>query len=169
MSNDTINAVERHVTPIADDFGVELVDIEFNNGVLKVVIDEEGGLNSQTLVDMTKAISRMIDAEDPVPGKFTLEVTSPGVERPLKKPAHFQRAIGAEVSVKTEPDVEGERRIEGVLAEANAEGIRIAAEVGDRSLRYGEIRTARTVFHWGPAPKPGGKEKNHKKKESAST
>jgi len=169
MSNDTISAVERHVTPIADDFGVELVDIEFHNGVLKVVVDEEGGLNSQTLVDVTKAISRMIDADDPVPGKFTLEVTSPGVERPLKKPAHFRRAIGADVSVKTEPDVEGERRIEGVLAEADELGIRITFEGGERSLQYGEIRTARTVFLWGPGPKPGGKDKNHKKKESAST
>lgn len=145
------------VAPIADDFGVELVDIESLQGVVRVVIDEPDGLNSQTLVDVTKAISRMVDAEDPISGRFTLEVSSPGVERPLKRPAHFHRAIGETVSIKTTPDTEGERRVEGELASADDEGITIVGDHGSRTLRYGEIRAARTTFEWGPAPKPGGK------------
>lgn len=145
------------VEPIADDFGVELVDIESLQGVIRVVIDEPDGLNSQTLVDVTKAISRMVDAEDPISGRFTLEVSSPGVERPLKRPTHFQRAIGENVSIKTTPEVDGERRVEGELKSADDEGITVASDQGNRTLRYGEIRTARTTFEWGPGPKPGGK------------
>ena len=165
-SSNLIDHLARLIEPITDDFHVELVDVEFNNAVLKVVIDEPDGLSSESLVDVTKAVSRMIDREDPVPGRFTLEVTSPGVERPLKKPAHFQRAVGSGVTVKTTPDVAGERRVEGVLSSADEFGITITNDDGDRTLRYGEIRTARTAFDWSPAPKPGGPKKS--KKESSS-
>ena len=164
-------SLERFATlvgPIADDFGVELVDIESLQGVVRVVIDEPDGLNSQTLVDVTKAISRMVDAEDPIPGRFTLEVSSPGVERPLKVPTHFRRAVGETVSIKTMPEVEGERRVEGELTLADEEGITVDGDHGTRALRYGEIRTARTTFKWGPGPKPGG-QKNGAAKGKSTT
>ncbi len=164
------------IEPIADDFGCEIVDIDFNNGVLKVIIDEPGGLNSQTLVDVTKAVSRMVDAEDPIPGRFTLEVTSPGVERPLKKPHHFQRSVGETILVKTLPDVEiaGARRAEGTLANADEYGITLDIGGDEHALKYGEIRSARTVFAWGPTPKKGGKQNQNKNtndtpKKKAST
>lgn len=150
--------VESLISPITDDFGCELVDVEYNNGVLKVVIDEPDGLNSQTLVDVTKAVSRMIDAEDPINGRFTLEISSPGVERPLKKPHHFQRSIGETVAIKTTPEVliAGERRVEGVLVTADETTVSVEVDGESHSLRYEHIRTARTVFDWGPTPKKGG-------------
>ena len=160
------------VEPITDDFGCELVDIEYGNGVARVIIDQPDGLGTQTLVDVTKAVSRMIDAEDPIAGRFTLEITRPGVERPLKRPAHFTRAIGETVSVKTTPDVDGDRRVHGVLSAADEYGITITGDHGERVLAYGEIRTARTVFDWGPTPKQGGQkngaQKNAQKKRKAS-
>lgn len=151
----TVGRMTALIEPICEDLVVELVDIEFNHGVLKVVIDEHDGLNSQTLVDMTKEISRMIDREDPIPGRFHLEVTSPGVERPLKKPHHFARAIDADVAIKTEPSVEGDRRIVGRLVEANDEHVIVETADGSRTLTYPEIRSAKTTFDWGPTPKPG--------------
>ena len=171
MSERTGNQIDRVtalVDPIADEYMVEIVDLDYTGGVLKVVIDQPDGLESGVLVEVTKAISRMIDAEDPIPGRFTLEVTSPGVERPLKTPAHFKRAVGETVAVKTNPDVEGERRFEGDLVDADDHGITVATEGGDRTVRYGEIRSARTTFDWGPTPKQGGPKQNKNKKESAS-
>jgi ribosome maturation factor RimP len=162
-----VAAFSNLLEPIADDFSVDIVDVEYNGGVMKVVIDQPDGLESGVLVEVTKAVSRMIDAEDPIPGRFTLEVTSPGVERPLKRPDHFRRAVGETVAVKTNPDVEGERRIEGTLAAADDFGITIAGDAGDRTVRYGEIRSARTTFDWGPTPKQGGPKQNTNKKESA--
>ena len=103
MNERTGNLIDRVtalVEPIADDYAVEIVDLDYSGGVLKVVIDQPDGLESGVLVEVTKAISRMIDAEDPIPSRFTLEVTSPGVERPLKTPAHFKRAVGETVAVK---------------------------------------------------------------------
>ncbi|MDW3178473.1 MAG: ribosome maturation factor RimP [Acidimicrobiia bacterium] len=144
------------VLPITDDFQCELVDVDYNNGVMKLVIDQPDGLLSQTLIEVTKAVSRMIDAEDPIPGRFTLEVTSPGVERPLKKPEHFRRSVGETVSIKTMPDVAGDRRIEGDLVSCDEFGVTVSTGDGEQTLRYGEIRSARTVFAWGPTPKRGG-------------
>lgn len=162
--------VEPLIQPIADDFGCELVEIEYNNGVLKVVIDEPGGLNSQTLVDVTKAVSRMIDAEDPIPGRFTLEIGSPGVERPLKKPSHFSRSIGEQVLIKTEPGslVAGTRRAEGTLTSADETTITVEIDGEPHTLTYGEIRTARTVFDWGPTPKKGGKKDKQRSQQSTA-
>ncbi len=163
-----IDRVTALVDPIADEYMVEIVDLDYTGGVLKVVIDQPDGLESGVLVEVTKAISRMIDAEDPIPGRFTLEVSSPGVERPLKTPTHFKRAVGETVAVKTNPDVEGDRRFEGDLVDADDHGITVATEGGDRTVRYGEIRSARTTFDWGPTPKQGGPKQNKNKKESAS-
>ncbi len=171
MSERTGNLIDRVtalIDPIADEYMVEIVDLDYTGGVLKVVIDQPDGLESGVLVEVTKAISRMIDAEDPIPSRFTLEVTSPGVERPLKTPAHFKRAVGETVAVKTNPDVEGDRRFEGDLVDADDSGITVATEGGDRTVRYGEIRSARTTFDWGPTPKQGGPKQNKNKKESAS-
>ena len=158
------------IEPICDDFGCELVDVDFNNGVLKVIVDEPGGLNSQTLVDVTKAVSRMVDAEDPIGGRFTLEITSPGVERPLKKPAHFRRSVGETVLVKTMPDtlINGERRAEGELVSADEYGITLSIEGEEHAVTYGQIRSARTVYAWGPTPKKGGKANQDKSKSTKS-
>ncbi len=161
-----VTKVTALIEPIADDFHCELVDVDMNNGVLKVIVDEPGGLNSQTLVEVTKAVSRMIDAEDPIPGRFTMEVTSPGVERPLKKPDHFRRSVGEQITVKTMPDVPGERRVDGELTSADEYGITIENETETRTLRYGEIRSARTIFDWGPTPKKGGKNPQNAKKNT---
>ena len=169
MSNQSalLDRVTSLIEPITDDFHCELVDIDYNNGVLKLVIDEPDGLNSQTLVDVTKAVSRMIDAEDPIPGRFTLEVTSPGVERPLKKPGHYRRSIGETISVKTISTVDGPRRIEGELKEVDEYGIMLVVDGTERTLTYGEIRSARTTFAWGPTPKKGG-QKNGASKGSGA-
>lgn len=169
MSNESalVDRVISLIEPITDDFHCELVDIDYNNGVLKLIIDEPDGLNSQTLVDVTKAVSRMIDAEDPIPGRFTLEITSPGVERPLKKPDHYRRSVGEAITVKTMPDVEGERRVDGTLLSADEFGITLDIDGTERTLRYGEIRSARTIFAWGPTPKKGG-QKNGAAKAGAT-
>lgn len=156
------------VLPITDDFGCELVDVDYVNGVMKIVIDQPDGLISQTLIEVTKAVSRMVDAEDPIPGRFTLEITSPGVERPLKKPEHFRRSIGQDVSIKTMPDVAGDRRLDGVLQSVDEFGVTILADGIERTLRYGDMRSARTVFAWGPTPKKGGQKNGSSKRGQTS-
>jgi ribosome maturation factor RimP len=69
----------------------------------------------------------------------------------LRTPDHFRRFAGAKVSVKTRPDVEGDRRLEGVLSDVDDNGFTVAG----RRLSYGDVEKARTVFEWGPPPNPG--------------
>ena len=97
-------------------------------------------------------IGRELDHDDPVPGHYTLEVSTPGLERPLRTADHFRRAIGSEVKVKTHPQVDGDRRIEGTVTTADDDTCTITGVDGSpRTLRYDEIERARTVFVWGPS------------------
>lgn len=143
----------------------DLYDLQFEGGVLRVVLDREGGLGVDVITAVSRDVSRHLDETDPIPGRFTLEVTSPGLERRLRLPRHFEGALGETVSVKTSVDVEGQRRFEGALAAAGDEGVTIDLADGDRIvLAHDQIQRARTVFDWRGTPKPASK---RSKKKSA--
>jgi ribosome maturation factor RimP len=156
------------VLPILSRHDVELYDVEVRGGLVRVVVDRADGVDLGTIGAVTRAVSRALDDADPIANRYTLEVTSPGVERPLRTAEQFARAVGEVVKVRTRPEVEGERRVEGVLLEADGGGITIRVgertdqdeaerdQPVDRRLAYAEIDRARTVFEWGaPGPKPG--------------
>lgn len=143
--------VSRLVEPLLAARGLELADLEHKPGFLRVTVDRPGGVDLDTIAEVTRSLSTALDRDDPFPGKYLLEVTSPGVERPLRTPEQFRRAVGQEVAVRTHPGVEGERRVQGVLEAADDEGIVVAG----RRLAHDEVERARTVFTWGPSPKPG--------------
>lgn len=161
------------VLPILSSHEVELYDFDVRIPLVRVVVDREGGVNLDTLAAVTRAVSRALDDADLITSRYTLEVTSPGVERPLRTPEQFARAVGEVVTLRTLPEVEGERRVRGVLASADELGISVRLDEGEdavetevkpegeaepvvRTLTYGEIERARTVFEWGaPGPKPG--------------
>jgi ribosome maturation factor RimP len=146
------------VAPSLERLGLVLHDIEHAGTSIRVLVDRDGGVDVDALTAATREVSRLLDDLDPIDGHYTLEVSSPGLERPLRRPAHFARAIGAEVSIKTVPGTEGERRITGVVQLADDDGVAVALPDGtSRTLRYDEIERARTTFAWGPAPKPGGR------------
>jgi len=106
---DRIHAV---VDPIIEDLKLELVDLVYGGGRLKITIDDEGGLDTEQLTRATRMISHELDLADPVNGTYTLEVTSPGVERPLRTPAHYVRSIGESVALKlVRPDRESKDRL----------------------------------------------------------
>src|SRR5690606_13866067 len=99
-------------------------------------------------------ISRALDEHDPIAGSYTLEVSTPGLERPLRTPEHFSRSIGASVKIKTKPGTEGDRRVEGAIASADDTTVTIdTADSNQRTLRYEDIERARTTFEWGGAAK----------------
>ena len=153
-----VEQVNRLVEPICADLGVELVDVDHAGGILRVTIERDGGVDIDTISLITRELSRALDHEDPIPGRYTLEVSSPGLERPLRRPSHFARAVGQQIKVKTKPHVEGDRRLEGVLATAGDDGIELLDDDGTtRALAYDDIERANTIFVWGPTPKPGKK------------
>jgi ribosome maturation factor RimP len=151
-----VDTVTEVVAPVIGELGAVLVDVEHRGALLRVVVDDEGGIGLSRLADVTRAVSDALDEADPLPGHYTLEVSSPGLERPLRRPEQFERAVGEKVAVKTRPSYEGGRRITGVLASATPQEVEIVVEgAGPVTVPLAEIDRARTVFDWGPAPKPG--------------
>jgi ribosome maturation factor RimP len=145
------------VEPLLSQRDLELYDIERAGSVLRITADRAGGVSLDTLGEVSKVISRALDEADPMPGRYTLEISSPGVERRLRIPAHFHRAVGETIAIRTHPGVEP-RRLTGVLVAADDRGltVRRSDDGSELSLGYDDIERARTVFDWGgPAPRPG--------------
>ncbi|MGH9137077.1 MAG: ribosome maturation factor RimP [Acidimicrobiales bacterium] len=138
------------VAPVLEQLGLDLYDVEHRGGMLRITVTREGGVDLDAIADATRAVSRALDESDPIPGRYTLEVSSPGLERALRTPGHFAAAVGDAVTVKTKPDVEGERRVAGQLVSADDHTVTVRADDGaERTLRFDQIDKARTVFEWG--------------------
>jgi ribosome maturation factor RimP len=147
-----------------DRLGLDLVDLEHHSGMLRVVVDRPGGVDLDAIAEATRAVSGTLDDHDPFPGqRYTLEVSSPGVERPLRTPAQFARALGEEVSVRRRSGDEGERRVQGELTVVDDDGVTVAGpELPDGGVRigYDQIDRARTVFTWGSLPRPSSRDRS---------
>lgn len=126
--------------------GLELYDLHRSAGTVRVTVTRAGGVDLDTITALTRQLIRAIDASG-IPRRFHLEVSSPGLERELRTPAHHRGAVGERVRVKTVPGREP-RRIEGVLRDADAEGIEIETDRGTVRLAYTELERSRTTFDW---------------------
>jgi ribosome maturation factor RimP len=145
--------LEGVIRPVVEGSDLELVEVTFRREgrrrVLRVTVDRPGGVDLDAIAEISERLSRRLDVEGFEPGPYTLEVSSPGVERPLRGPGDFARRVGEKVRVRTAHPVAGSRTHTGVLLEADEEGVRIATEGGERAVRYADITSARTVFEWG--------------------
>lgn len=156
----TVERVREIVAPLVDAAGLEIYDIELTGGVLQVLVDRPGGADIGAISKLARAISRALDEDDPIAGDYALEVSSPGLERPLRTAEHFAAAVGATVKVKTRPGTEGDRRLEGTITAADHTTVTVRdAEGVDRSVAYDDIERARTTFVWGAASKTERKTK----------
>lgn len=149
QGNERVRAV---VGPPLTDKGFEVVDVERQGPVLRVTVDRPGGIDMEAVTEATRLVNELLDRHDLVGDKTTLEVSSPGIERPLRTPEHFKRFVGTEVAVKAKPGTDGDRRLAGVLEVADDEGVVVAG----RRFAYGDIEKARTVFVWPPPGRPAG-------------
>ena len=157
-----VDRVRGVVEPLLADSSVELVDLEHTGGILRVTVDRPGGVDLELIARLTRLVSRALDDEDPLPGRYTLEVSSPGLERQLKTPAHYRRFVGTQLNVKltAAAAADADRRFRATLDDADDEGF----SAGGRRCSYGDVELTMTVFEWGPQPKPGGKPPKTQKK-----
>jgi ribosome maturation factor RimP len=121
--------VAKLVEPIAHERGLELIDVEFRpqgrRSVLRLYLDRDGGVNLDELSEMSGEVGDVLDAHDAVPGVYTLECSSPGINRPLRKSADFARFVGKQVRVRTHQPIDGARSFLGRLAASSATDIEI--------------------------------------------
>lgn len=167
MIEDLFTALQPTVTAC----DLELVDAVLAAGVLQVTVDREGGVDLEALTDASRAVSAVLDDLDPVPGRYSLEVSSPGIERTLRTPAHFIKAVGATVTIKTRPQVPGDRRRRGTLLEADQNGFLLDVDGTDDApmrVAYCDIDRARTVFVWGASDRVPGRPSGKKTQTKAA-
>ena len=137
---------------------LELDDLELlghgGSRVLRVVVDADGGVTLDRLAEVSRRLSRLLDAENELEGPYRLEVSSPGLERRLRTPRHFSKAVEREVVMKVRCE-QGTETLRGRLVSADDKGCELLVEEDLHGFLYGVILSARTVFRWKAAPKPG--------------
>jgi ribosome maturation factor RimP len=142
------------LTPLLGTMGLELYDVELAANALRVTVTRDGGVDLDTLAAASTLLSSYLDEHDPMPGRYTLEVSSPGLERRLRTPEQFRGAVGETVTLRIAPVGVAAERVTGTLTAASDLGVELLTESGPRSAGYDEVERARTVFVWGPTPKP---------------
>ena len=146
---------EALVRPVIEGEGLDLVDVTFGREsgrrILRVTVDRDGGVDLDTISQISQKVSRRLDLEGFEPGPYALEVSTPGIERPLRRPQDFRRAVGERVQVKTEDGV-----LVGELRAAEDDAIRIAAAEGEQLLSLDEVAAAKTVVDWDEELRKGG-------------
>ena len=158
------------IEPVLATLGLEVFDVQLTGSgrarTVRVIVDRDGGVDLDAITAASERVQPSLDALDDL-GPYALEVSSPGLERPLRRPEHFRRAVGETVSVKVR-DADGEvRRLRGDLVSTDERGITVDAGDTDSGehVDYDQIIKARTVFEWGAAPKPDKRAKKNEKKK----
>ncbi|MCG6936919.1 MAG: ribosome maturation factor RimP [Gammaproteobacteria bacterium] len=135
--------------PVVNGMGYDLIEIEHipnpKHGILRLYIDKEDGVTIDDCSAVSEQISALIDVEDPVRGHFNLEISSPGLDRPLRRLKDFQRFTGSLVKLKTSMPLEGQRNFKGRLLEANEDVLVIETDTEEISLPMSAIEKARLV------------------------
>ena len=150
MSTVLLATIEALLMPILADLGMELVDLEFKregrDWCLRLFIDKPGGITLDDCVEVSREVSAILEVEDPIETNYRLEVSSPGIDRPLKKPADYQRFAGQQVKLKTrtllDPDERGHQRKTFVGELLGCDGTLVRLRQTDR--RGGEVAIALT-------------------------
>lgn len=160
--NQVSRRIEALIAPVLADLGLEMYDLEYNGGIVKITVDtppgSPGGIDVDQLSRCTRLISRELDHDDPVPGHYTLEVSSPGLERNLRLPRHFQRETGKTAAIRLQNVINGERRLSGVIESAGPDTFVLRLANGEeRVIPYDQIDRAKTIFVWEAQAKPSNK------------
>jgi ribosome maturation factor RimP len=148
--NETVAEQAWHIAePLVREEGLEIVDVEYRREsrgmVLRYYLDRDGGTGGVSLDDLTRVsrqLGDLLDVHDTVPGSYNLEVSSPGINRRLRRPDHFRRYLGKPIRVRTVAPVNGRRSFVGVLTAVEGEGIVLREGETGHALRFGDIAQA---------------------------
>jgi ribosome maturation factor RimP len=148
---DRIKQVTELIEPALRDLGFELVRVLMSGGqrpTLQIMV-ERGGYAPPTLDDcaeVSHAVSALLDVADPLPGAYRLEVTSPGIDRPLVRRADYEHFAGFEARLETELPIDGRRRFRGRLLGLAGDQVRLALPEGEQSIALDAIKKAKLVL-----------------------
>ncbi len=166
--------IEELLAPAVSALGLELLGIEFSAGshhaLLRIYIDapqREGGVNIEDCEQVSREVSALLDVNDPIEAHYTLEVSSPGLDRPLFKPAHYARFIGEPVKITLDLPQDGRRRFQGRVLGVEGETVTVEQDGAPVQLAWTNIQKAKLALVFAPPPKPGKKPADGAKKKPA--
>jgi len=137
--------------PAVEEVGKELLGIEYisagNNSVLRLFIDHENGIDVDDCAEVSRQVGAILDVEDPISSEFNLEVSSPGLDRPLFDKAHYEAVIGEIIEVKLSIPLNGRRKFKGVLVAIENDTLIVTVDGEDYDLVLGNIVKAHLVFN----------------------
>lgn len=140
------------VEPLLERLGYELVDLEFAGGrgsaMLRVFIDRQAGVGIEDCEAVSREVSALLDVHDPVPTGYRLEISTPGLDRVLRTPAHYARFAGAQLAVELAVPREGRRRYTGRLVQSDANGLELMVDGTQVAFPYRDVFRARLVPEW---------------------
>ena len=140
------------MTPVAHDLGYEIVRVQMQGGDRRATLQimAERRDRAAMLVDdcarLSRAVSQLLDETDPIPGEYVLEVSSPGIDRPLMKRADYDRFVGHEAKVELDRPVDGRKRFHGIIVGTTESDLTLDCEGAAVSLPFREIRKAKLVL-----------------------
>jgi ribosome maturation factor RimP len=141
--------LEQLLEPVIGSLGYELLLLEYSpspkNTMLRLYIDAAAGITLDDCERVSKEVAGVLDVEDPIRNAYRLEVSSPGLDRPLVKPAHFQRFVGQQARVQLLAPLNGRRRFIGAIVGADEQIVRIETEEGIAEIPLADIDRARLV------------------------
>lgn len=148
---DLVQRISDLIEPTVNDMGYDLVRVQISGDArMQVQIMAERsngtGMGIDDCATLSRAVSALLDVEDPIRGAFTLEVSSPGIDRPLVKLADYERFEGLEARIETSLPVEGRRRFKGLLGGVSDDKITITTENGDVAIHYNDISRAKLIL-----------------------
>ncbi|MDQ0059702.1 ribosome maturation factor RimP [Paenibacillus harenae] len=143
-------AVEEMILPFLDSHGFELVDIEYvkegGNWFLRIFVDKEGGIDIDDCGRISEHVSEQLDKNDPISDAYFLEVSSPGAERPLKKPEDVRKAVGKHVYITTYEPISGAKEFEGLLLSFDGDNAVVAVGKKEHTIPYSKVASARLAI-----------------------
>lgn len=143
--------IEEQITPTLEDMGFRLVRVNLSGGkYLKLQImaerAETGTISIDDCADISRAVSALLDVDDPIKDAYELEVSSPGIDRPLVRPDDFERYAGFDAKVEMNRPVEGQRRFKGRLKGLDGDAVLVETDNGEARLPFADIQKAKLLM-----------------------
>ncbi len=135
--------IEDDIVMIVESLGFRLYDIEYTTKKVVIYIDREGGVTIDDCELVSRNVSAMLDVEDPVEHSYILEVSSPGINRKLKRKEHFDAAVGKRCLIKTHEDIDSSKVFKGLLKNSTENGVTLQLDKGDVEISFDNIKSAR--------------------------
>ena len=150
----TADKIVALINPVIEDIGYELLGVEYvasgKHSILRLYIDSANGIGVDDCEVVSRQVSAIMDVEDPITGQYSLEVSSPGIERPLFTLAHYQRFLGHDISLRLFRPIEGRRKFTGSIGSINEvnETMELVTELGPVTIDLNLIDKANLVAHF---------------------